>query len=359
MYQKGDEVGYCRLMNSVFGLRGDLSCWHWEYKENPFGSLGVFAESEQQIVGHYGLIFVYLKIGDKIVKGAQGVDLAVHPSFRRQGLSVKMNKSAVETARKEEVQISYALPLKHSASHFSHLKVGWSYGVEIPILINFLTFRGLSKFLLTRIYQIIIGTRFEQLLSFVQTLRWGFIRFLSSRNMHQNSENLQIRLVSSFDNRIDALWEEASKDYELVIVRKKAYLNWRYVEKPDSDYVLLVAEKDHKLEGYIVLSRSKLQPLKAKVGYVVDIFAKSEIPFERLIRSAMKYFQQEKMDLIIAWMMKYHLPYRCLVKHSFIPDPLRTGILSGFINNNSPDFRRIYNKFRKRWYFTMGDSDWI
>lgn len=358
MYQKGDEIGYNKLMNLVFpGSRQDLRRWRWEFKENPFGFLEVFAECGQHIVGHMGLTFVDVKIGDKIVKGAQAVDLAVHPRFRRQGMFLEMGKTLMERARKEGVPFSYGVP--NEPAYHGHLKYGWSYAGEIPVLVNFLTLQGLLKLFLARMRLSLMSGKFKQFISFAKSLAGLIPSFLSAQHEHLNPENLQIRLVLSFDTRIDDLWKDVSKDYKLAVVREKKYLNWRYVEKPDSNYVLYLAEKDHRPEGYMVLSISKPHPLKPRAGYIVDIFARSKMVFDGLIRSAIEYFHQEKADLIITWMMKYHLPYRCLVKHGFILDTLRTGILICFINTPSLELRKLYNKSRKRWYFTMGDSDAI
>jgi len=107
-----------------------------------------------------------------------------------------------------------------------------------------------------------------------------------------------VRETSSFDQRFDSLWNEASRDHKIMVVRDKAYLTWRYVEKPANDYVILITEKGNDLLGYIVLRC--MEEFGLRVGFIVDIFT---IPEETgvsvdLISEAVKYFELKQMDMV-------------------------------------------------------------
>ena len=70
-YGRDDESNIVELFDAVFG-RGkwnNVKYWTWKYKENPAGfypgNLQI-ADDGEKIVGHYGIIPVEIKIGDKI-----------------------------------------------------------------------------------------------------------------------------------------------------------------------------------------------------------------------------------------------------------------------------------------------------
>src|SRR3990170_4537340 len=63
---------------------------------------------------------------------------------------------------------------------------------------------------------------------------------------------LTITRVPSFDDRIDDLWQRVSSSHQIMVVRKKEYLNWRY-SPPGVDYCRYLAEKDGEVWGYLVL----------------------------------------------------------------------------------------------------------
>jgi len=147
VYKKGDEEGYVKLMNLVFPrYECDLQRWRWEFADNPFGSIQVFADFNGEIIGHMGLIFVPIKIGDHIFQGLQAVDLAVHPSFRGKGIFINIGKKLMYEAAKEGIVISYGVP--NEPAYRGHLKYGWFFVSYIPVLTKLITKKGLVAFIL-------------------------------------------------------------------------------------------------------------------------------------------------------------------------------------------------------------------
>jgi len=165
--------------------------------------------------------------------------------------------------------------------------------------------------------------------------------------------------VTSFDERFDKLWEEASRQHQLLVARNAKYLNWRYVKKPHSSYVILLVERNGEVEGYIVLLIKIHRRLAWKEGFIVDVFAKSNKAINCLLQSALNHFAKENVDLVTCWMMKNQLPYYYLIKSGFIVDSLSSPILVCRINSSSPEFRELYHRVEREWFFTIGDSDMV
>ncbi len=59
-------------------------------------------------------------------------------------------------------------------------------------------------------------------------------------------------LDGPFDQRFDALWDQARSAYPAICLRDHATLTWRYQAHPDQDYRILVLDGDRGLRGYCV-----------------------------------------------------------------------------------------------------------
>jgi GNAT superfamily N-acetyltransferase len=359
LYSKGDEKAYVSLMNYVFSrYRCDLQRWRWEFANSPLGSIQVFADFDGKIIGHMGLICLPIKIGNHVVWGSQAVDLAVHPSFRGKGIFIKMGKKLMQEAAKKHIIISYGVP--NEPAYRGHLKYGWFYVSEIPVLVKLMTKKGLIIFALARILNFIKKPCLESMSKLFCTVKGLKTQFgLRHIENFSQSHEYNISTLASFDEKVDRLWEKASKQYPLIIVRNSKYLNWRYFDKPHSKYIVLAAIRKHEVDGFVVLAIDVHPMLKLKRGYIVDLFAKSENAIHHLLQSTFKYFTKEHVDSIICWSMKRHPLYDCLLEKGFIQDHFNSQKLICRINTENSNFRKYYYKFEKDWYFMMGDSDII
>jgi len=357
-YKDGDETGYIELMNRVFqNSKFNLKQWRWEFPDNPFGFLQVFGDFHGKIVGHMALVQVPMKIGDCTVQGSQAVDLAVHPDFRRQRMFLEIGKNLMQYAKREEVAISYGVP--NEAAYRGHLKYGWFYVSEIPVLVRVLTQKGF-------LFQLLGGLcrlrqhkfqSFSELFCLIKGWANTICFILTDNKGTANSEEWKEQTVKSFDNRIDRLWAKASKQYRLLVVRDKEYLNWRYAKRPHSSYVIKLVERKNRIEGYVVLLIKISGLLRKKEGYIVDILAKSERAIHCLMQSAIDYFSKENVDLIICWMMEGQPPFNCLIRRGFTIDSFDSQKLICLINSSDPKFKRLYHEAQKEWFFTVGDTD--
>ncbi|MEM2146369.1 MAG: GNAT family N-acetyltransferase [Candidatus Jordarchaeaceae archaeon] len=358
VYKKGDELGYITLMNIVFPrYKCDIQRWHWEFAYNPFGSIQVFADFGGKIIGHMGLIFVPIKIGDHIFHGSQAVDLAVHPSFRGKGIFLKIGRKLMQEAAEKGIVISYGVP--NEPAYRGHLKYGWFFVSQISALIKPVTIKGLTAFILASFLGFIRKPTFESLSHLLNSIKNALVERLKTGGKTQFANNYKVNVLTSFDEKIDMLWEKVSKQYPLIVVRNAKYLNWRYVKKPHSKYVILTITKGQEIEGYIVLSINTHLFLNLKRGCIVDLLAISKRSIHCLLKSAFEFFAKEKVDSMVCWTMEKHILCNCLIEKGFLNDYFNSAKLICRINTNDHNFKKFYRKFEKEWYFTIGDSDII
>jgi len=359
-YEVGDEKDYLKLMNIVFpSYKCDLKRWRWEFKENPFGFLQVFGNSDGKIVGTMGLIGVPIKVNEATVQGSQAVDLAVHPESRGKGLFVEMGRKLVQEAKSEGFVLSYGVP--NEPAYHGHMKYGWFHVSEIPVLTKMISKKALVLFTLARLRDLFNQPHFKSILNIMVLIRnlKRSTGVLVKRYEPLRPDSFTKRTVTLFDEQFDRLWKEASVQHQLLIVRNEKYLNWRYIERPYSNYVILAIERSNAVEGYVVLSTEVRGFVGWKKGYIVDIFAKSKEGIHFLIQLACDYFAKANADLATCWMMKNQLYYGCLVEQGFVEDTFSSQKLICRINTSDSAFRSTYRSVEGNWFFTIGDSDCI
>ena len=76
--------------------------------------------------------------------------------------------------------------------------------------------------------------------------------------------------LPEFGPEFDAFWESARGGYVNLIVRDRAFLDWRFVRPPTRRYEILAARRDGRLLGYLVSTSTTVQGLKWAM--IMDMF---------------------------------------------------------------------------------------
>jgi GNAT superfamily N-acetyltransferase len=100
-FQPDDERGVLDVLQAVFGewprdLSGSTPAefFRWKHFDGPFGpSHMVVAEADHTLIGCAAYMGWRFSGNGRVVKAARGVDLAVHPSYRRRGVSVALRNA--------------------------------------------------------------------------------------------------------------------------------------------------------------------------------------------------------------------------------------------------------------------------
>ena len=359
VFKEGDEQGILEIMK-LSGMERTSKSWLWEYRNNPFGNLIGVAEHNGNVVGHMALLPTYIKLGDNVILGSQAVDLAVHPKFRRQGIFLAIGKMLTKEAGDRGIDIAYGFP--NAPAHPGHLKYDWFDICKVPVMIKPLNMKRTSNFLdgygrLRFLSKYRLSRSIAKPMLQIGLMIAGSYSRISNRFKYDHSmRNVGIRAIDAFDDRIEDFWEKASKDYPIIVVRRKEYLNWRYFKKPDAKYTVLLAERDRKALGYIILLIKDENSLR--VGYIVDImaFLGDSNVFQSLILEAIEDFKKKNVDSIVCWMMNNstaRVPYKILKSNGFIT--VSSSPLIGRVNSSRVSKQSLGDS--TRWYVTMGDSD--
>jgi hypothetical protein len=107
-YLPGDEKQIVPLLQLAFNGWRDLDFWRWKYKDNSLKmSIISVAESDGRIIGVDGTVLKNIKIGEEVLLCSYGTDSAVHPDFRRRGVSKNMSNLKRGLRNKAGIKFNY------------------------------------------------------------------------------------------------------------------------------------------------------------------------------------------------------------------------------------------------------------
>jgi GNAT superfamily N-acetyltransferase len=343
-YQEGDEEGILQLIQLAFGW-SDKKYWDWRYRSNPADTGRIWvADDAGKIVGHGALIPIKMKIGAETVTAFISADTVTHPDYRHQGIFEALDREKCAEVAKEGNFIAYRFPNRFS--YQGAMKFGW---FEVSRLKRFIKPLNLENIL-----KRYIGNK-----ALRKSCAAGgnlIISLLYRTKKSPEVAGLFIVRISSFDDRVNELWDKVSNDHDIMVVRSKEYLNWKYVEMPGNDFVIFGAEKDGQVCGYMVLKCTR-QPRGLLTGDIIDLVAplnQTDI-IHCLISRAIEYFRHEKVDVIIYEMIAGKTYHAILRKCGFISSSLISK--NPFcVYSSHPGIPRAYLEDAGHWFIQSGNS---
>jgi GNAT superfamily N-acetyltransferase len=314
------------------------------FVDNPDNTSIIWlAERDGKIVGQYPAIIETLKVEDKIIKAAQLIDTMTHPQYRRQGICSTLEKKALSEVTNGGVQLVYCFPTQQV--YPLHLKSGWFDVSTFQVMIKPLNLKNILRKYLVR----------NRLLLNIFTSGGNLIlkMFFMSKTVPEE-DMLKVREITRFDDRINDFWNKISGDYNIIRIRDKKYLNWRYVDVPNSDYSIYIAEEEGRICGYIVLGCNNEDDLTW--GHIYDILAltgRAEEIMQHLIAKAVEYFRDANVDAISAKMVASEVYRKSFLRNGFIPRFRSKGRFIAY--NASKEISDEFLKNPENWFIQQGD----
>jgi GNAT superfamily N-acetyltransferase len=112
------------------------------------------------------------------------------------------------------------------------------------------------------------------------------------------SSGLQVKRLERFDERFDDFNEKILHRIGICAWKNSRYLNWKYVDRPYSDDVVMAAERNGRIAGYVVLAI--LPDRNISVGQIKDIMADPDDrkAVSALCIAAVAHFRKRNVDRI-------------------------------------------------------------
>lgn len=353
-YIEGDEEGIVNLLSNIYGGWPilDLNCsqlehWIWKYLDNPESNNIIrVAESDKKVVGCFHTIPLNIKIKDSVFPAAYGADYAVHPDFRRKMVSRTLSTQGFEDEKEAGIRLHYSItgnPILIKAVSRRHNR--FPYTIKNLVRIRDINMQ-LKKMPVNRPLLRKTGYYTSKLSTEIK----------NRLRLKKTNGEYEVAEIEKFDERINAFWEEASKNHNFIIERKMDYLNWRYCDLRAGNYSVRQISSNDEIQGYSVLCINRFRP-DYPVGYIVDVLSLPERHdvLNELITDAMRYFDDNDVNIINSQVIESHPYERIFQTHGFLDSRFKIyvfyntlGYENPFTNNSSQTYKA---------HITWGDHD--
>lgn len=322
--------------------------YRWKIQKNPVQE-GLFhvATDHDVFAGMLTVVPRRVRIKGATVTGAEICDAFVHPDYQRQGMFAAFVNVSREKAHQNGLDFVYSCPIEQTDSLAGFRK---SKLVQVPSVGVFNLVCPLNAFRIirNRLHLRVLPDAVCDVLDPVAALAYRSV--YSVRPPARREDSLRISQVASFGEDVATLCEKTSAQYDWMVERSLAYLDWRFVKNPDT-YALWVAHDGRETVGYMVLKSGTWRNLN--VGFIADFLTDEGRPdvFRRLVLHAMSVFRKASMDMVSAWAVSGGLYYSTLEGFGFRRQK-QTVVLC--IPNEIG--RQVAGEPLK-WHFTMADAD--
>ncbi|UCE15099.1 MAG: GNAT family N-acetyltransferase [Candidatus Heimdallarchaeota archaeon] len=285
-YMKSSDIPQIINLIQAFEYPFGEEHYRWKYFQSPWNNITLVAEVNDEIIGHHGTILRPFWVQNQHLLIGLKADLIIRPEYRGRGLFSKMINITKQEMLSKGLDYTYAFPNVMSFPRSQTLQMG-SLGYQ-PLYIKILQIKAVLRKL----------GKFRFLTPFSR----GFSFFFRSRAKNKY-ESIEVKEVLNYPDSINHLWNEVIADpqrsYQIIGLRTKEFLEWRFKKCPDRDYKLILAtDQQGKLRGYLILRITEVLGLKE--GAIMDIF---HSPFDQgastsLLSYVINYCIDNSVDLI-------------------------------------------------------------
>ncbi len=279
LLRPGEEEALLRLLLAAFGTwpKAEINVepiehLRWKLEAAPEPQRAVVVEQDGVFIAGVLLSARPLLLRGRSLVGNMGGDLAVLPAFQNKGVFTAMQ------------------PFLHDV----HAQIGdFSYGYRSEHGAVLRATRAMKRGVFGNRLSVLVAT--------------------SQRAASPDDVPWTLRTVDRFDDRVDALWEQAAPQFDFICARTSAFLNYRYCDRRAGDFSALIAEQDSSLLGYIV------ERVSHGRGYIADLLAapgRLDVVVS-LVSQALADLRMSGVDRIECWIPARHDYVRALLDLGF------------------------------------------
>jgi len=318
-----------------------MAQWTWKYDANPFnppeGPTVYLVRVGSKLVSQIATFRVPMWMAGIQCLAEHRGEQVVHPDYRRQKLWHRIN---IKQSSETPIAFGWGREISIRAAMLS----GWQPGPMTPLL------RILDAGpLLERLAH-------SRLLGSIGAGATAAVRAAGAPLQRWRSSHLGARVrLDSFDESVDALWERTRRPDKAMVVRDHRYLNWRYCQRPDADYIRFGLKRESELAGFLVARAATREGMLW--GYLVDFLAAEESSdvISSLIGDALEEFRRLGVAIVECYATDPSAR-RALFRHGFFPVPQRDPVhFTRRIRRSRSDLEKFADF--QHWYLTMGDGD--
>jgi hypothetical protein len=276
-----------RASTDVVGTRGEF---HWRRDENPAGRavIPVIRDGRGDVSGCIWLIPLRVRVRRQDYHGATGANLVIDPASRGTFALVKLLRRFERALADGGVALHFSFVAEPVQRRLRAEDPDRTF--TVPLLVKPLDLARLAGSYPARAWQRAIGRR----------LGWVASPLFLGRPAPRGEGEVRIETVQQFDDTFDEFWRRVRDRYPAMVIRDRAFLQWRFAPIGDRRYHILAAHGVEGMLGYAVTRCATVRGVET--GLILDLMVLDgprglEAGF-RLVAEAEALFRRRKMWLM-------------------------------------------------------------
>jgi hypothetical protein len=341
-----DREEQARLFNACFKKQLGAAELAWRYDQGPHGGSLSFVTRDtngQPLSGYACNPRRVVSRGRHATVVGETGDVMTHPSARGRGLFSDLDRACMRATADAQWTGVFGLPNRKSAPIFAG-KLGWNVVGRIRPHTFLLKGGSAVRELRSR------EGRLCGLMSGVHTRRCA----RALQRLEQSGRAVAVEAAPRAPMDVDALWASVAADFDWMVCRDAAYLDWRFVRNPSGLHRLFAARSGAELEGYVVI---QLPRPGATLGYLVDLVAPEPAVRAALIARALRELESAGAAAVEATAVDGGWWQGVLTGAGFLPprEENHMIVISYLHDRHHPVARAMLDA--RTWYLTDGDRD--
>ncbi len=339
------ELENYRLCFEKNGTERDIKNLQWLHQQNLAGIHTIYyAMYGSSVAAIYTAMPVIFNIKGTRYTALQSIDTITDVGHRGKGLFPKLAAKLYEDAAEKGFELVYGFPNENSAPGFFK-KLKWISFGEVPFLLKPLSI----TFFISKVFK----------RNKIKTPGSGYF-FYAIPEKKELANNIYIKVLDSFGEDYDLVWQKVSEGIGLSVDRSAAYMNWRYVQKPGEQYSKCGVFIDGLLKGIIIFTIKNKHD--GRIGYIMELIYDDTVQQagDLLLKYAAQIFKKEKIDAALAWCFPHSFNYKSFRRSGYfnLPEKFRPQhLFFGVRSFNESNNKLIEHP--ENWYISYSDSDTV
>lgn len=342
-----DFKSFEELSSLAFGenINLDREMHQWLFDNNPYnraGNMMFLLKEGDKVIGCDGLIPNELYVNGKTVLTAHSIKSMTHPDYQRQGIFRQMTENSVERGRQDGVDV--IIGLANAASYPAYQKFGWATLFEKEAYVKPIKIKKLLQRKL----------RFSPLAALGNSVFTSWNKFKLGRKKDKDITFEQLDIVPP---EVQAVWDRFKSKFEVLLVRDYKYLDYRYNQRPDSDYVTLLMRHHNELVGFAILHDSKTK--RSVFTAAVELFTDptNDRYITALLTAIASYCYENDLDYVVISTGHFGRFESVMQQNGFrlTPKPPSNNMMIARVLSDKLTLAEIDGGHK--WHITQGDGD--
>lgn len=319
--------------------------YEWLFEKNPYnksGNMMYLLKEGDKVIGCDGLLPNELYVNGKVLLTAHSVKSMTHPGYKKQGIFKKMTENSCERGKQDGVDV--IIGLANDQSYPAYKRFGWPTLFEKEVYVKPIFINNILK------RRIKIGFLAELGNSI-------YAAFMKGKLKGSMDREIKFEILNKVPKEIQKCWDKYKSKYNVLLVRDYKYLNYRYNERPDVNYVTVLAKLNKEIIGFAILHNSVANG--SKMTSAVEFFTDptNERYIKALANGIAWYCYENNLEYAVVGTGLYGEYRNVLLKNGFMVTrkPPKNNMMIAHILSDKVSLEELTG--HEKWHITQGDGE--